>query len=128
MKTLNLLNELQSNYSFTNQNESNVYHNTKLLLSLYSKVLWRIEESLQMLDTECFESDKKHLYDLINNLIDVDTQIDKSRFERRMQSIEESKSLIEIIDCSLAMLKNYPDNGERLFDILRNSYSIRRKK
>jgi hypothetical protein len=80
-----------------------------------------------MLDAECFESDKKHLYDLINSLIDIDTQMDKLRFERRMQSIEESKSLIEIIDRSLAMLKNYPDNGERLFEILQNSYSINKK-
>jgi hypothetical protein len=94
---------------------------------LYSRVLWRIEESLQMLDAECFESDRKHLYNLINSLIDVDTQIDKSRFEHRMKSIEESKSLIEMLDRSLTMLKNYPDNGERLFEILQNSYSINKK-
>jgi hypothetical protein len=68
--------------------------------------------------------DKKYLYDLINSLIDVDTQIDKARFERRMQSIEESKSLIELIDRAFMMLKTYPENGKRYYEILSKSYHI----
>jgi hypothetical protein len=118
------INELQSAYSISKKGNDTVYHNTKLLLDLYSKVLWRVEQSLDDLDEECYESDKKHLCDLINSLIEVDTQIDKTRFERRMQSIEESKSLIELIDKAVMMLKAYPENGERYYEILSKSYHI----
>jgi hypothetical protein len=118
------INELQSAYSISKKGNDTVYHNTKLLLDLYSKVLWRVEQSLDDLDEECYESDKKHLCDLINSLIDMDTQIDKTRFERRMQSIEESKSLIELVDRAVMMLKTYPENGERYYDILCKTYQI----
>jgi len=118
------INELQSAYSISKTGNIKVYHNTRLLLDLYSKVLWRVEQSLNDLDAECYEVDKKYLYDLINSLIDVDTQIDKARFERRMQSIEESKSLIELIDKAFMMLKTYPENGERYYEILSKSYHI----
>ena len=123
MATL-FINELQSAYTVNKSGNEIVYHNTRLLLDLYSKVLWRVKESLDDLDTECYESDKKHLYDLINSLIDVDTQIDKNRFERRMQSIEESKSLIELVDRVIVKLKTYPENGELYFQILNKIYIV----
>jgi len=122
MSNSTFLNELQSTYESNDNSNQKIFHDTKLLLNLYSKVMWRVEQALWELDAECFESDKKHLYDLVNSLVDVDTQIDKLRFERRMQSIEESKSLIELIGKALAMLKNYPENGERLYLILNNTY------
>ena len=117
-----LVNKLQSVYSVDKTNNVRVYHNARLLLELYSKVLWRLGESLDELDAECCETDNKHLFDLIDSLIDVDTQIDKNRFERRMQSIEESKSLIELVDRVMSKLKRYPDNGELYFQILWKVY------
>ena len=118
------INKLLSVYSIDKSYNDRVYHNAKLLLELYSKVLWRMGESLNELDAECYDTDNKHLFDLINSLIDVDTQIDKIRFECRMQSIEESKSLIELVDKSLAKLKTYPENGELYFQILSKVYIV----
>ncbi len=62
------INELQSAYTISKTGNDKVYHNTRLLLDLYSKVLWRVEQSLDDLDAECYEADKKHLYDLIISL------------------------------------------------------------
>lgn len=122
MTTMLLINNQQLAYSIDRTNNGRVYHQAKLLLELYSKVLWRLGESLDELDEECCETDNKHLFDLIDSLIDVDTQIDKNRFEHRMQSIEESKSLIELVDRAMAKLKKYPENGELYFQILNRVY------
>ena len=122
MTTSMFINKLQSPYSIAKSYNDRVYHNAKLLLELYSKVLWRMGESLNELDAECYEIDNKHLFDLINSLIDEDTQIDKNQFDRRMHSIEESKSLIEFINRALAKLKTYPENGELYFQILNKVY------
>jgi AraC-like DNA-binding protein len=56
------------------------------------------------------------------SLIDVDTNVNEYRFERRMQSIEESKSLIEFVDRALNKLKRYPDNGDLYFHLIRKLY------
>ena len=104
------------------ENNEKIYHNARLLLEIYSKVIWRLEESLEDLDTECLETDNKHLFELIDSLIDVDTNVNKYRFEQRMQSIEESKSLIEFIDRALNKLKRYPSNGQQYFQIIRKLY------
>ena len=61
---------------------------------------------------------------MIDSLIDLDTQICQKRFESRLHSIEKSKSLVELIDRAVAMLKKYPHNGERHYFILCKSYSI----
>ena len=116
------INKPQSAYTVDKTNDDRVYHDARLLLELYSKVLWRLGESLDELDAECCEADNKHLFDLIDSLIDVDTQIDKYRFELRMQSIEESKSLIELVDRAMAKLKTYPGNGILYFQILNKVY------
>ena len=104
------------------ENNEKTYHNARLLLEIYSRVLWRLEESLEDLDTECFETDNKHLFDLIDSLIDVDTNVNEYRFERRMQSIEESKSLIEFVDRALNKLKRYPGNGDLYFHLITKLY------
>jgi hypothetical protein len=115
------IHHLKSSFLVSKGN-TRVYHDAKLLLELYPKVLWRLGESMDELDAECYESDKKHLFDLINSLIDVDTLIDKTRFEHKIQGIEESKKLIELIDRALAKLKTYPANGELYYQILDKVY------
>ena len=120
------INKLQSDCSVYKFQNDKIYHNAKILLELYSKVLWSMGESLNELDAECYETDNKHLFDLINSLIDVDTQIDKNSFDRRMKSIEESKNMIELINRGVSKLKTYPDNGQLYFQILNNVYIVNR--
>ena len=38
------------------QGNEQIYHNTKMLLKLYKRVLWNMERSLAEMDTECVES------------------------------------------------------------------------
>jgi hypothetical protein len=116
--------ELGMIYNFENRENDKIYHNTKLLIKLYSKVLWRMSNSIMEMETECYLSNGSKLFDVINTLIDVDPRVDKLRIESRLQSIEDSKSIIELIDRALILLKNYPDDGERYYEILNKSYLV----
>lgn len=123
MQTILFENKSKTKSDVRNENNEKIYHNAKLLLEIYSKVLWRIEESLEELDAECFETDNKHLFDLIDSLVDADANVNGYRFERRLQSLEESKSLIELIDSALNKLKRYPNNGDLYFKIIKKLYA-----
>lgn len=124
----NMLREVTASYDLCSQADEHVYHNTKALLELYSKVLWRIKVSLEEMDQECRESTDKKLTDLINSMVDIDPRINQKRLNSRLQSIEESKSILDFIDLSMKQLKAYPDEGEKYFEILDCIYIQRRLK
>ncbi len=45
----------------SNQVEAKHYHDTKLLLKLYSKVIWRINNNFKVIEDECIYSTGKKL-------------------------------------------------------------------
>lgn len=98
------------------------YHNTKLLLTMYNNVIWRMQDSISDLDDECYEMSGKRLTDLIDCLIDDDTSLDKEDFESRLRCFAKTKAIIEMVDRSLVMLKSYPKHGKAYFDILYHQY------
>jgi hypothetical protein len=102
----------------------NIYHNTKLLLQLYSKVLWRIEHSLKEMNTECFYLNKNSLAEAIESLMDMNTDLDRLNLENRLESLDVSKVILELINKALVLLGAYPEKGERYFDLLNKMYVI----
>jgi len=120
--------EVTNRYDLCSQANEHVYHNTKALLELYGKVLWRINSSLKEMDQECKESTNSKLTDLINSMVEIDPRISQRRLNSRLQSIEESKSILDFIDLSMRQLKIYPDEGERYFEILDHIYITRKVK
>lgn len=121
-KISNIIREVTAGYNLESQADENMYHNTKALLELYSKVLWRIRNSLKEMDQECRENTNRRLTELINSLVDIDPRINRERLNTRLKSIEESKSIIDFIDLSLLQLKDYPEVGERYYSILISIY------
>ena len=103
-------------------NQEEVFHNAKLLLSQYRAVKWRLNESVEELDYECIGSIKKNLIDYIENLVENDTRIDRKRIEDRLNCIEESKSIVKLIDHSINLLGKYPDKGELYKEIILSVY------
>ncbi|MDA3845974.1 MAG: hypothetical protein PF505_05415 [Vallitaleaceae bacterium] len=120
-----MLREVTAGYDLCSQADEHIYHNTKALLELYSKVLWRISSSLKEMDQECRESTNKKLTDLINSMVDIDPRINQKRMNSRLQSIEESKSILDFIDLAMNQLRVYPDEGEKYFAILDQIYIAR---
>ena len=76
------------------------------------------------MEAESYLFSGSKLFDVVNVLIDVDPRVDKMRIESRLQSIENSKSIIELIDRALVLLKNYPCSGQRYYEILYKSYLV----
>lgn len=102
----------------------NQFHNTKLLLELYHKVLWRINNSFEKIEEECIETTGKRVDELVKSLVDAELFVSKTRLESRLQSIKDSRSIIDLIDKALLMMKSYPNNGERYYWILYKLYII----
>ena len=114
--------DLSKVYNFESLYSDKIYHNTKLLLKLYSKVMWRMSNSIMEMESECYLFSGSNLFDVVDTLIDIDPRVDKIRIENRLQSIEDSKSILELIDRALILLKNYPNDGEKYYEILKKSY------
>ena len=100
------------------------YHNTKLLLKLYSKVLWRMSTTVMEMDEECYLTSGSGLFDVIDTLIDVDPRVEKMRLESRLESLENSKSILVLVDRAMMLLKNYPIEGQKYHDILTKTYMV----
>ena len=118
----NMLREVTAGYDLTGQTDKQIFHNTKELLELYSKVSWRINSSLKEMDQEYKECTNRRLTDLVDSLVDIDPRVNEERLNSRLRSIEDSKSILDFINLSLLQLKDYPDNGERYHDILNSIY------
>ena len=106
----------------SNSIDENILNNTELLLKLYKKVLFRVKQKAAQLDEECYITDRKHLADLVDSLIDDDTQINKRKLEDGLISMDISLGLMEIMERALIRLKSYPDDGVVLFQILNYYY------
>jgi len=119
---LNKLEHLKEKVDLTSHIDVDMYRNTEMLLEIYKMVFFRIKRKMNQIDEECYVSDRKRLTDLVHSLIDCDTQIDKAKLYGKLISIEESLSLMEIMEDALIVLKDYPDNGEIYYRILRYRY------
>jgi len=83
-----------------------------------------MSNSIMEMEAECYLSSGSRLFEVVDALIDIDPRVDKARIESRLQSIEDSKSILELIDRALILLKNYPIDGERYYEILNKSYLV----
>lgn len=86
-------NDIVNNEIMERKVSPNIYHNTKLLLQLYNKVLWRINNSIQEIGDEYYEASGRILDELLYSLVEVDPYISQARLESRLQSIEDSKKV-----------------------------------
>ena len=102
-----------------------IYHNATVLLRMYRDVKWRLSQSLCEIDDECLGVSGLSLKEALGELLDMDTDLDKLRLTDRLQSLEVSRQITEIIDKALAMLKAYPNGGERYFDIINKTYLLK---
>ena len=112
------INDLENKIEIPFKENKELEHNVKILLGLYRKVNFRVEERIQTLEAETYESKRKHLEDLVISLLEMDTTINYNKFEDQLICINESLTLLQIMDKALERLKNYPGNGELYAKIL----------
>ena len=99
-----------------------MYKNTETLLDLYRKVKFRVYRNLQEIDEELYIEDRKRLTALLNKILDFDSTIEKRRIQERLISNDFSLCLLEIMEDALLIVKEYPNEGELYYRLLRYRY------
>ena len=71
---------------FINMEEvaEDAYKNTELLLSQYTKVMFRIEKNLVDIDYEMYAEEGKHLKEMLYDLVDFDAEIGRASCRERV--------------------------------------------
>lgn len=100
----------------------NKLKNVKALLKLYRKILYSVNNNLYYLDEEVYVSSRRHLSDLVCSLVEFETQEEKRSFDDRVNSYYKSLSLLELLDKTVIMVRDYPDKGRIYYDILSRYY------
>jgi hypothetical protein len=111
--------------------DNDKFHKTKLLLMIYRKVVWRMEDALYEVNETAYEFGSTRISNLVDflsvGLDEYDSIKDKQAIEDRLMNIAESKSMIEIVDKALIKLRSHPDHGEIYFNIIKDSYINQQK-
>jgi len=103
-----------------------LYHQTKLLLELYLKVVWSVENSLYDLESTATDFGSQRIQDLLNYLdLDFEGEVDKGKIEDHLKSIAKSKDLVFLIDQAMMKLNDYPNGGELFFNIINRKFILK---
>jgi len=99
-----------------------MYHNTMLMLQKYRDISW----ALECFPAEIAEELDRPLQALDALLSAVDTQIgmDNQRLERRLDSIRQSRLLLDRINEALTVLKKKPRDGEIMYSIIYETFIV----
>ena len=98
----------------------NAYHNTLSMLQNYRNIIWVLECFPARIAEELDKpmNDLDALLNLINNEIDMDN----TKLENRLKSVQKSRLLLDRFNEALTILKQKPDNGQMMYDLIYTTY------
>lgn len=96
------------------------YHNTEMLLQNYRTVVWQLESRPGMIAAELNQPFQS--IDQMIQQLDIEMAMGNRRRENELASIQKSRMLIERVNEALTVLKNKPENGERLYELIYMTY------
>lgn len=96
------------------------YHNTEMLLKSYRTVVWQLESRPSAIAAEL--NQPFHSIDQMIQQLDIEMAMGNKRRENELASIQKSRMLIERVNEALMVLKNKPENGERLYELIYLTY------
>lgn len=107
--------------------EKIIYEKAKLLLGIYRRACWSAVGRADVLAEDvCYYYGN----DLDNALIYLETfapEKDRQHFESRVQTLFETRWMMELVEQAMVRVKEFPDHGDEYFDILSNFYLSRTK-
>lgn len=121
MAVSSIIRMLQGNYRLIGLNVDDTFKKTDLLLKLYRKVCWSMDERFEELNAITYESclgDTETLSYLLNFAPEKELDI----FRARAICAMETRLLIDLINKAIVMLKDYPDNGDIYYSIIDLKY------
>lgn len=98
----------------------NMYHNTMSLLHNYRSIIWVLECFPARISEELDRpmSDLDALLSLISDELDMDN----TKLENRLRSVQKSRLLLDRFNEALTILRQKPDNGEMMYKIIYHTY------
>lgn len=96
------------------------YHNTEMLLKHYRLFVWVITCAPQDIADE-LEKQYETVDELLDKL-DFEVAMGNHKAERRVESVMSSRILLKRLDEALTVLKNKPDNGAKLYELIYLTY------
>lgn len=96
------------------------YHNTEMLLKHYRLFVWVITCAPQDIADE-LEKQYETVDELLEKL-DFEVAMGNHKAERRVESVMSSRILLKRLDEALTVLKNKPDNGAKLYELIYLTY------
>ncbi len=101
--------------------QDDIFHKTKLLLSIYRDVVWATLSSCDCVNEEIYYYGDD-LNDALVYLEEFAPDIERSEFESRVCSLFENKWMIDLIDKAMSKVYDYHNNGKLYHEILSKSY------
>lgn len=124
-KDSKVLQNIKAMYIAQNLDSEQVYHKTKLLLSVYRDVVWRTIKGSETLYEDLggiyYSSE---LTDALAYLSDFAPDEERRRFEERLSTLFETKWMIDLIDNAMYKLYEYHNNGKLYHEILSKTYLV----
>lgn len=96
------------------------YHNTEMLLKHYRLFVWVITCAPQDIADE-LEKQYETVDELLDKL-DFEVAMGNHKAEHRVESVMSSRMLLKRLDEALTVLKNKPDNGAKLYELIYLTY------
>lgn len=110
------------NNRLSEEEKKEVYQNAKLLLEQYGTVRWRLNQDVNEMNTVIKNDLDTDLFCYIDVLADIDVSQKSKRLKRRLSSLENSKSMICMVDKAVKLLKSYPIKGDLYFHLILDRY------
>lgn len=111
------------------ERQRRMYHNTRLLLEQYRTIVWALECFPDSVAAE-LEGPLGDLDALIGRM-DLEMGLGnrklESRLEGRLESIKKSRMLLDRVHAALTVLKRKPDNGQKMYDLIYQTYLVPEK-
>ena len=107
------------------EKKRNMYHNTLLLLRHYRDIVWTLEcfPSNVAEELEMPMQDLDALLSLVSSKLDLDDR----KLENRFASVHRSRILVDRFNDALTVLKQKPNGGQMMYDIIYQTYIIPEK-
>ena len=121
-KDTRTIRNIRSMYAALNLKEEEVYHKSKMILSVYRDVVWT---SLCRCDMVCEETEYLYGRELDTALLyltEFAPNEQKQDFENRITCLFETKWMVDLIDTAMTKVLNYHTNGKIYFQILAKCY------
>jgi hypothetical protein len=121
-RTTQAINSIQRICQIQKLAMEDVFSRAKLLLSIYRDVCWSTAVRAEELEENMVCYCSGELSDALAYLENFAPQEKKVQFEDRVQSLFETRWMIELVDSAMLKVRDFPYNGKLYFDILSFCY------